>query len=138
MSQNAIFAKGTKIRMEVATVMTDICDITGWTGPTRSTTLEDVTDLCSTAVEKKPSPLVDGGQMTLDIQYVPASATHAALSAAVNSGAVIGFEIVFSDTGAMTWAFDGVVTGFSVSGQVRGKVTGSVTIEVTGVITETP
>lgn len=140
MSSNAIEAQGMKIQRGTGTgpvTYTDIPEIKSFTGPGGSASVRDVSDLNSTAKEKKMG-LSDEGQLQLTLNYLPANAVHAGLRADRAARTKTPFKIIFTDTGAMTWTFDAFVTGFSVSGGVDGDVEAQVTLEITGAITETP
>jgi hypothetical protein len=137
MSTGAVFTKGTQIQIETAAgVYTTICDVIQFTGPTIKNEIRDVTDLCSTAREKKADPLADPGDITLDIQWIPDNAMHALLRAKAKAATITGFRMVFPDDDSTTFTFNGTVTSFPVSGSVGDVLKGSVTITVTGDITE--
>ncbi|MFO7905800.1 MAG: phage tail tube protein [Pirellulaceae bacterium] len=138
MSSNALDAQGIELKIgdgEDPEEFTVIPEIKTFSGPGGSATVIDVTDLQSAAKEKRMG-LQDEGQLTFDINYIPADTEHAALRTARADQAETNFEMVFTDDPETTWAFSAFVTGFSVSGGVDGVVEASVTLEITGAITE--
>ena len=139
MSSNAIEAQGITIARGTGTgpvTYTTIPEVKSFSGPGGSATVIDVTDLSSTAKEKRMG-LADEGQLQLTINYIPDNTVHMALRGDRASRAKVPFRITFTDaTPATTWSFDAFVTGFSVSGAVDGVVEAQVTLEITGAITE--
>ena len=95
----------------------------------------DVTDLNSTAKEFRMG-LQDEGSITMDILYIPANASHAALRAARAGQTLTGFQITFTDSPETNWQFNGFVLGFEISNAVDDVTKASVTIRVSGAVTE--
>lgn len=79
--------------------------------------------------------LRDSGDVTIEIAYDPAGATHAWLHA-TGRGATKDYKITFPDTGSTTWSFSGIVTNFTPKAPVDGLMTADVTIKVTTNVTE--
>lgn len=136
MSSNAIEAQGVTIARQNGTIYTTIPEIKSFTGPGGSAAVIDVTDLQSTAKEKRMG-LADEGQLQFTINYIPDNAVHQALRADRAARSETDFRITFTDTSpATTWSFAAFVTGFAVSGAVDGVVEAQVTLEITGAISE--
>lgn len=138
MSSNAIEAQGITIKRGTGSgpiVYATIPEIKSFSGPGGSASVIDVTDLSSTAKEKRMG-LADEGQLQLTINYIPDNTVHMALRADRASRAKTPFQILFTDVGLTTWSFNAYVTGFNVSGGVDGVVEAQVTLEITGAITE--
>jgi predicted secreted protein len=140
MSSNAIEAQGTllKVRTSISPItFTTIPEVKSFTGPGGSAAVIDVTDLSSTAKEKRMG-LQDEGQLSFTMNYLPDNSTHDYLRAIRAARTINPFQLIFTDESpATTWAFNAFVTGFSVSGAVDGVVEANVTLEITGAITET-
>jgi hypothetical protein len=115
----------------------DIPEVVSFSGPGGSGQVIDVTNLSSTAIEKVMG-LPDEGQLSFEMNYVPANTYHAALRTARAAKTLTKFKLTFTDTGAMEWTFDAYVTNFTVSGGVNSTIKAAVTLEVTGAIVETP
>lgn len=76
----------------------------------------------------------DAGEVSMSGFFDPSDTTgQAALYAAFGTGAVTAFSIVFPSTMGASWAFDGVVTGFSTGASTSDAVTFDATIKVSGV-----
>ena len=118
-----------------------VAQVTSIGGPSMSLDTVDVT--ChdsSSAMEEVVATLLRGGEITLDIVYDPADDTHDAtggngLLTRMNAKRKTNFSLIFADTAATTWAFDGYVTAFESSAATDGAMTASVTVKTDGVMT---
>ena len=138
MSSNALDAQGMDLQIGDGGSpenFTTIPEIKSFSGPGGSATVIDVTDLQSTAKEKRMG-LQDEGQLSFEINYIPTDSEHAQLRTDRANQTERNFQLVFTDGSSTTWSFSGFVTGFSVSGGVDDVVNASVTIEITGAISE--
>jgi predicted secreted protein len=139
MSTNAIEAQGTLLKIGTGAspiTYTTIKEVKSFTGPGGSAAVIDVTDLSSTAKEKRMG-LQDEGQLSFVINYLPDDTQHDLLRTNRAARTLTPFQLIFTDTSPTTWSFSAYITGFSVSGAVDGVVEANVTLEVTGSITET-
>lgn len=146
MSIGALESQGVKIYIEDLSLGSppdawlQICDISGFDGPGGAAAVIDVSDLCSTAKEKRIG-LNDEGQFTLNLFYIPADPAHKLLREKRSSREPANFRIEwpvsvnYPEEGA-AWEFTGFVPGFSTAGAVDESVTATVTIEISGEITE--
>lgn len=112
---------------------TAIGNVTGFQGPGGAASVIDVTNLASTAKEKRMG-LPDEGQFTLDINYDPDNASHILLRQYRAARTRAEFKITYTDTTPTADVFYGYVLSFSRSGSVDGVVKGSVTIEIDGAV----
>lgn len=138
MASNAIEAQGMAFKYgdgASTETFTAICGITSISGPSGSSSIIDVTDLCSTAKEKRLG-LKDEGEITLSINYNPSDAGHTILRTDFSSGDVRNYQIVFTDTTPTTWDFAAYVNGFSISGAVDDVVKAEITLVISGAIVE--
>jgi len=138
MSGNALVSQGMTIGIGDGAspeVYTTIADVISISGPGGSSAVIDTTDLSSTAKEKRMG-LPDEGQVTLEINYIPANVQHALLRSTRAAQTLVNFRITFTDSPMTTWTFAANVLGFSISNAVDAVTTASVTLEVTGSITE--
>lgn len=108
-----------------------ISNITGFSGPGGAAAVIDVTNLASTAHEKKMG-LPDEGQFSLDINYDPDDASHIALRAARAARTRCEFRVTYTDNTPDIDTFFGYVLGFALQGAVDDVVKASVTIEIDG------
>ena len=139
MSVNALEAQGMQIKIGDAAspeVFTAISEVKTFSGPGGSATVIDVTDLASSAKEKRLG-LPDEGQLSFTINYIPTNTQHDLLRTNRDARTLTNFKLVFTDDSpATTWSFSAYVQGFSVSGAVDGVVEANITLEITGAITE--
>ena len=139
MSSNALEAQGMLIKIGNGAspqVFTTISEIKTFSGPTGSAAVIDVTDLSSTAKEKRMG-LADEGQLSFTINYIPDNTQHTLLRTRRASRVETDFKMVFTDDSpSTTWSFSAFVTGFAVSGAVDNVVEANVTLEITGSITQ--
>lgn len=137
MSSNALEAQGMLIKIGNGAspeVFSTISEIKTFSGPTGSAAVIDVTDLSSTAKEKRMG-LADEGQLSFTINYIPDNTQHALLRTQRASREETNFKMVFTDDSpSTTWSFSAFVTGFAVSGAVDNVVEATVTLEITGSI----
>lgn len=111
-----------------------IPEVSSINGPSGSATIIDVTDLASAAKEKQMG-LMDEGQVTLDMNYLPDNAVQEVLRAARAAKSLMVFKITFTDTApATTFTFYGYVTSFQVSAGVDNPLKVSITLEITGAV----
>lgn len=111
-------------------------EVTDWDGPGGAAAVFDVTHLTSTAKEKMTG-LMDEGQITLTMNYVPTDTGQLAVTAARITRAATNCKLVFPDL-TTTQAFSARVVEFSSSGGLDGKIVGSITLEISGQVTLTP
>lgn len=94
--------------------------------------------------------LEDGGSITVNVNYDPSEASHAALRALKDAGTASQFVVCYSDgTSAPTYStgtitpptdrtgvvFNALVQGFAVTGDVDNVLKAAVTLRVTGAAT---
>ena len=139
MSSNALEAQGMLIKIGNGAspqVFSTISEIKTFSGPTGSAAVIDVTDLSSTAKEKRMG-LADEGQLSFTINYIPDNTQHTLLRTRRASRVETDFKMVFTDDSpSTTWSFSAFVTGFAVSGAVDNVLEANVTLEITGSITQ--
>lgn len=79
--------------------------------------------------------LKDGGEITLEGNYLPGNASHNASAGVLSlfvSGALTNWQLVFPDAGATTWTLPAIVTGFEPNTPNADKMTFSVTLKLSG------
>jgi len=111
------------------------CQITGFSGPGASAPEIDVTSLCDDA-RAYLQGLPDNGSIQINGYYDPADSGIVALRAAHVARTTLDWKIVFSDTGATEWTFQGHVAEFAVSATVGEALGLTASIRITGEITE--
>jgi len=116
---------------------TPIVQVSKISGPGLSLDTEDVTTHDSTAAwEEVVATILRSGEVTLDIVYDPATATHKYAAGGLLHDMVlrtaVSYTLVFSDTDTTTWAFSAFVTGFEPGMPHDGALTASVKMKITG------
>jgi len=118
---------------EVFTTIAEVMDISGpsQTMATAETTSQTSANKARTFI----GTVLDGGEVTFDINYEPAGATHDQTTGLIKDQTdltVRNFELVFPDPATTTWSFAALVTNFEPTAPVDGALTASVTLKVSG------
>ena len=77
-----------------------------------------------------PADLVDWGELVVEMAFAPSTSPPM-------NGAAQTIVIVFPDTGAAIWTFQGFITGFEPSAPLEDRMTATATIKVTGAVVVT-
>ena len=121
---------------EVFTTVAEVLDISG---PNIAVDTEDITNHSSTgAWEEVVASVIRSGEVTFDVNWDPAAATHdesSGLWAELVGRAASNWQLVLTDTDSHTLAFSAFTVGFVPSNPVSGARRGSVTLKPTGQIT---
>lgn len=117
-------------------VFTTVAQVRSITGPGISANVVDITTHSATDPWRtKITTLLDAGDVSFEISFIPTDATHDH-----TSGLLLDFEnrtlrnwqMVFPDSGATTWAFQAYVSKFSVTAPVDGVLTAAISLTITG------
>jgi hypothetical protein len=116
---------------------TEYAGVTNISGPGLSLDTVDVTSHDSTgAWEEVVGTILRSGEISLDLVYDPADATHkyaaGGLLYDLVSRTAIALTLEFSDTATTTWSFNALVTGFEPGMPVDGFLSASATLKLTG------
>jgi predicted secreted protein len=116
---------------------TAVAQVQSISGPGLTLDTEDVTSHDSTGGwEEVVATILRSGEVSLDIVYDPAAATHkyaaGGLLHDLVSRTAVSYTLVFSDTANTTWTFSAFVTGFEPSAPHDGALTAAVTLKLTG------
>ncbi|MPZ58437.1 MAG: hypothetical protein GEU91_18480 [Rhizobiales bacterium] len=110
---------------------TDIAEVTSITPPSLARDAIDATHMNSPDQWREfIGGLKDGGEVSIELNYVPGSATSVLLIGEIAQAAERTYRITFTDT--TTWVFDGIMTGFESEVPVDDKMTATATFKVTG------
>jgi len=133
---DAMSGFGTKLKMGDGAspeVFTEIAEVSNVSGPGISLDTIDVThDASPGGYKEYAAGLLDGGEIKLELNFLPAEATQAGLLATLGSRAAKNFKLVFPDTPATTWSFAAFVTNFEPSAPADGKLGASARLKITG------
>lgn len=138
MSSNALESQGMTLGIDLGgspTVYTTIPEVKDINARTGSAAVIDVTDLSSTAKEKRMG-LQDEGQCTFSLFFRPSELTHAELLAAKADRQARDFELTLTDTPATKYRFSAFVLTIPITAGVDAVIESSVTLEITGPVTE--
>lgn len=115
-------AKGLKLQVEIATVMTTVGECSALNGPTDEVQFWDATDLESTYVEDgELADLVAPGEVSGTCFCDPDDAGQAQLQTDVAAGGSHrNFQFVYPTTGTPAAAFVGSAKNFNVKGSAKG------------------
>ncbi len=129
-------ALGTLLKHSGTTIK-EVCDISG---PAMKAGTIDTTSHDSTGGWREfVTTLKEGGEVTFQINYDPAHATHknaaGGLLKAFNDGTLEAFSVTFTDIAGSVWSFNAYVTGFVPKMPVEGKLSADVTLLISGAVT---
>ena len=118
-------------------VFTTIAEVKDIGGPSYETGTHDVTNQSSPgAVREFISGLIDAGEVTFDVNWMPGNATHddaTGLLAAQLDRELKSFRLVWPQfTPNEQCAFEALVTGFETNSPVDDPLSASVTLKVSG------
>jgi len=130
----AVEAQGTKI--EISQVVSplaysEVPNVTDFNGPGGQASVIDVSNLQSTAREKKMG-LADEGQFTFTLNWDPDDAAHQLLRSQRASRLASEFRVTLADTTPSIATFTGYVLGVVISGGVDNVLKAAVTVEIDG------
>jgi hypothetical protein len=115
---------------------TAIAEVVNISGPGLKLDTIDVTNMGSpNATREFIAGLLDGGEVTLEINFLPADATQKSLITDLTSRTKTTYSIVWSDTAPTTWTFTALVTGYEPGGKVDDKLSATVTLKISGLPT---
>lgn len=110
----------------------EVAGVTGISGPGLSVDTVDVTTHDqATAWEEQVAAIIRSGEVTLDLVYDPADATHDAstgLLYRLEDRILSYFDLIFFST--YNWTFFGVVNGFEPTGEVAAGLTASMKVKI--------
>ena len=141
MTSLALAAWGTQLKMDDGggVNFTTVAEVTALSGFKMKSDLKDATSHDSAvAFHDKIPTLLDAGEITFTINYIPTNATHKNVAGGLiytwENRLKRTFKLVMPD-GATTWTCLGYVTMFDVKLNVDDKVTADCTITLTGMPT---
>ncbi len=113
---------------------TAIAEVVNISGPGLSRDTIEKTHLSSDDNAKEfLGGMVDGGEVTFEINYLPTNTTHKTLITDLYTTGAATYTLVLTDSGASEWTFSAIVTGFEPTGmETSGKLSASVSMKVTG------
>jgi predicted secreted protein len=119
-------------------VLTKLGEILSVTPPNPQTARVEATHMDSPNRRREYiSGLIEDGEGTFEMNYVPGSATDVLIRGAQASGLTKGYKIVIPD-GADQWQIEGdcIVTGYERNIPIEDRMTATLTVVFTGASTE--
>lgn len=128
MSTAAKLGMGTTLKQGTTT----IAEVTSISGPGLKRDKVDATNFSSANNAREfIYGLLDGGEVELELNFLPSDATQQALTTALVSGTTYqAYTITWTDGTA--WTFNALVTAFQPTGKVEDRLTASCTLSITG------
>ncbi len=134
MATEAAIGYGTTIEVETAAgsdTFTELGEITSVTPPEDTVDQIDVTHMGSPGRRREYiSGLIDGGEGSFDLNWVPGAATHDFIVAWQAAGDTRDLRITYPNNARET--FPAFPTGFSRTAPVDDKMTGTLTVKQAG------
>ena len=118
-------------------VFTTIAEVVTISGPSLTREVIDMTNHGSpNSWREFVAGLLDGGDLTFTINYLPVNATHKKATGGLLQDLVDGtkrnFQLVFTDSGTTTWTIPAIITGFSPNAPIDDKLSADVSLKVAG------
>ena len=130
-SYKALLKVGDGATPEIFATIAEVKDIKG---PAMKADVEDATSHDSTEGWKEYIPtLIEGGDVSFDIQFVPTGATHSYVAGVLKlmvDRTLRNFRLLFPDT--TTWTLPAYVTEFTPENTLKGISMASITLQVSG------
>ena len=137
MSSDANIGFGTLFKTgngAVPEIFTTLAEVTNITPPALSRDTVDVThELSPEAWREFIAGLKDGGEVSIDMNFVPGSTDAASLMAELSltgKAAIKNRQVVFPD--GSVFAFAAILTGYEPDAPIDDKMAASLTLKVTG------
>lgn len=138
MTTGALAAYGVLLKIgdgATSEVFTTIAEVRDIDGPELELEAKEVTSHDSGGWREYIGTLLTGGEVSFDLNFIPTNATHSYSSGLIDdmvSRTRRNFQLVFSDSGATTWKFAALVTGFKTAAAVGDELAAEVTLQITG------
>lgn len=113
---------------------TTLAEVKSISGPNMSTDVIDVTTHSSAAIgagREKLASLIDWGEITFDLNFIPSNAQHIAVRKIMEDRSKRNFQIVFPDQASTTWQANCYVTSFECDMPVDDVLGASLTLTIT-------
>lgn len=112
-------------------VYTELAEVNHITPPSDKIDVIDATHMSSpNATREFILGLNDPGECSFDMNFIPGSAADDRIQEVREARAVVSCRIRFPN--AVTWTFDGILTGYEPAVPTADKMTATVTFKVTG------
>lgn len=131
----AVSGFGTLLKLKSGTSTTTIAEVQSVTGPGLSRDTYDVTHMESPSGYREfVGGLVDGGEVSIDLNFLPPNSTQTTLRGLITSTAQT-WNLVFPDASTTTWTMVAFVTAFEPTAPHDDAMSASATLKLTGPVT---
>ncbi len=129
----SVVAYWATVTVEATLAANHIGEVTGFSGPSMSAAVIDVTNLKSTAKEKLIG-IYDGGQVTINVNWDACTDDGQKLLRKSIAGRLKGRLAIFLNGSVDTQkiGLEGYVSGLNLTGSVDNKLAGDFTIAISG------
>lgn len=133
-TSNAIIGFGTKVEVLLSSTWTELGEVHNVTPPNESVDQVDVTHMQSpNRTREFIQGLIDPGDMTVEMNHIPSSATDAYLIAWRSAGDKRSVRITYPNL--VTDTFPAFILGYSPTMGVADKMSAQLKLKVAGAIT---
>jgi len=117
------------------TTGTTVAEVVSIDGPGIDRGMVDLSNMDSASGWKEyAGGMIDPGQITCELNFLPGNTTHTALKADLTATAT-SYALVFNDAATTAWTFNALVQSLSPSASAEDKLGATVTFQLTGAIT---
>ncbi len=127
------FGSKVEISTDAEATWTEINEVTALTPPAATVNNPVATHMQSLAVERVPGRIVDYGQTTFSINWVPGSAADVLLRGLVTGAAPFSIRETFPN--GVTWKISGLLASMTPATPMEDRMTCDITIDTTGALT---
>jgi len=116
----------------------DIAEVHSISGPNITAEIIDCTHMDSpNGYEELLPGIKTGGEVTIEVGYIPDNTTHQALKTKMDNRELTDFKIVFPNTAETEMTFSAYITGLSIDVSVKELLGGTFTLRISGAVTVT-
>jgi Lambda phage tail tube protein, TTP len=123
------FGSKVEISTDAEDNWTEIAEVTALTPPAATVNNPVATHMQSLAVERVPGRIVDYGQTTFSINWVPGSAADVLLRGLVTGAAVFSIRETFPN--GVTWKISGLLASMTPATPMEDRMTCDITLDTT-------
>jgi predicted secreted protein len=138
MTTEAVIGYGTLFQIFEDPVWTTLGEVTSITLPSLQRDAVEATHMQSPDAWREFIPgLKNAGEVKIEMNFVPASATDEKIRATFATNTVPQFRIALNTPASPTEAviFSGIVTNYEVTGPLADKMAATLTVKVSGAVT---
>ena len=120
-------------------VFNKVAEVVGW-GLSLSTDTIEVTNQDSAGLKEYIEGASDGGELTFDVNHVPADASHDATTGFLSAwkGGKKNWQLILPDAGAFQFDFAAILTSANPTGDPASPLKAAVALKVIGDVTFIP